>query len=768
MSLFGYLFSPGSSGTGAYHWHPIRGGGYQTAAGTPVNEWNALTLPAVYACVGLISDAIAQLPIRVYRQTDNGREHAVGHRVERMLNEAPNDRQTAFSFRKTMISHVLSWGNGYAEIERTNGGEPVALYLALPDRTNPELTMDGELIFHTTIDRQTKTVESPDVIHVPALGFDGVVGYSPVAIARQALGLAKAQEEYGSRFFANDAKSGGFIKHPGKLSEQAVHNLRESFAAQGGPENAHKPKVLEEGAEFQQTTIPPEDAQFLECVSEETLISMADGSRKRADHIEIGDMVVGWDDGPTASRVANVCRKPKKPLVHIETARGRNLTVTADHPFLAKTRLRTLGGRPDTSEPEWINAGELEQGQYIRVGLGYADHYVKAEDGLEADKSWLLGLLVGDAHVSDRTCELTCAEGSIVSEASKVVNTLGASLKHRGKFSYSLAPGFGNGCKGSELRHFLNAAGLPGSHSHTKRVPNLVLTSGPLSWASFLSGYLDADGSVSAPESKGQPKVYWSSTSRCLLEDCQHMLAMLGINAGIYDMNESGLGYVRNKLCNVRKGYGLFVTGYEQLRKLSHLLTPAHNGKADKLKAFAELSAGSRYREHNWTYDRIKSVTPMGVGETVGIEIEGTHTHITQGLVSHNSRTFQIGEIARMYRVPLHMIQEVSGSTSWGSGLSEMSMGFVRFTLAPWMTPIEQEMNRKLFTTREREQGYYVSHDTSDLLRGDLTDRSEYYTRALDPETGWLTREEVRASEDKDPLDDDQAAGFSTARGADE
>jgi HK97 family phage portal protein len=392
MSIFGGLFG-GPAAAGGTGWFGIPMGA-RTDSGVSVSEFNAVKLPAVYACVGLISDAIAQLPIRIYRRRGDAREEIADHPLVELLNRRPNPRMTAFTLRKTSLHHTLLWGNGYTEIQRRGDGRPAGLWLALPDRTYPQLLPTGMIEYITSIrrpgrpDEESVRLDPADVLHIPALGFDGVVGYSPVAVARQAIGLGMAMEEFGAKFFGNDAKSGGYLKYPGRLSPEAVNRLRESWQAQSGIDQAHRPKVLEEGMEFQQTTITPEDAQFLE------------------------------------------------------------------------------------------------------------------------------------------------------------------------------------------------------------------------------------------------------------------------------------------------------------------------------------------------------------------------------------SRDFQVAEIARIYRVPLHMIQSVSGTTSWGSGLAEMSLGFVRFTLDPWMVPIEQEMGNKLLTEQERAQGFYLKHDTTDLLRGDIAARASYYTAALNPQTGWLTRAEVRTAEDRNPLNDDDAARF--------
>jgi hypothetical protein len=174
--------------------------------------------------------------------------------------------------------------------------------------------------------------------------------------------------------------------------------------------------------------------------------------------------------------------------------------------------------------------------------------------------------------------------------------------------NYSIRTG-GVGRGGSPIRQLLNTSGLVGSHSHTKRVPAIVMQAGPDAWCAFLSGYLDTDGSVGgAIGATQQPKVYWSSTSRELLDDCQHLLALLGINSSVFVMSEAVLAReVCGQTCEARASWGLFVTGREQLKQLADLLTPEHSVKAERLSKFRDLPT-SNYRKHCWDFDRVRSV----------------------------------------------------------------------------------------------------------------------------------------------------------------
>lgn len=235
----------------------------KTQAGTFVNEYLALNLTAVSCAVQVIANTMAQLPVHVYQRTSKGREPVNQHPVEAMLNVEANANMTPFTFKQTKQSHALLWGNGYGEIVRNGRGQAVGLELMEPDRTRPEEKEPGRIVYGYNGMLGKADLPSSEVLHLKALGYNGLVGYSQIQMHRNALGLALAAEQFGSKFFANDAKSGGFLQHPGKLGEQATKNLQDSQNKQGGLDNAFKVKILEEGMKFIQTTIPPDDAQFL-------------------------------------------------------------------------------------------------------------------------------------------------------------------------------------------------------------------------------------------------------------------------------------------------------------------------------------------------------------------------------------------------------------------------------------------------------------------------------------------------------------------------
>ena len=249
-----------------------------TASGKYVTERSAMQMTAVYCCVRILSEAVASLPLQFYRYTDDGgKEKAVEHPLYFLLHDEPNPEMTSFIFRETLMTHLLLWGNAYSQIIRNGKGEVVALYPLMPDRMKVDRDEHGRLYYEYTVydaddvdgrkgtDRVGRTVrlQPHDVLHIPGLGFDGLVGYSPIAMAKNAIGLAIATEEYGSKFFANGAAPSGVLEHPGTIKDPS--RVRESWQATfGGSGNANKIAVLEEGMKYTPISISPEQAQFLE------------------------------------------------------------------------------------------------------------------------------------------------------------------------------------------------------------------------------------------------------------------------------------------------------------------------------------------------------------------------------------------------------------------------------------------------------------------------------------------------------------------------
>ena len=243
-----------------------------SSAGKRVNERSAMQMTAVYSCVRILSEAVASLPIHVYKYNESGgKEKALDHPLYFLLHDEPNPEMTSFAFRETLMTHLLLWGNAYAQIVRNGKGEVIGLYPLMPDRMRVDRDENGHLYYEywlTNEDAPTMKglsviLQPKDVLHIPGLGFDGLVGYSPIAMAKNAIGLAIAAEEYGSKFYANGAAPSGVLEHPGTLKDPS--RVRESWQATfGGSGNSNKVAVLEEGMKYTPISISPNEAQFLE------------------------------------------------------------------------------------------------------------------------------------------------------------------------------------------------------------------------------------------------------------------------------------------------------------------------------------------------------------------------------------------------------------------------------------------------------------------------------------------------------------------------
>ena len=243
-----------------------------STSGKAVTERTAMQMTAVYSCVRILAEAVAGLPLNLYQYLpDGGKEKSYDHPLYRLLHDEPNPEMSSFVFRETLMTHLLLWGNAYAQIIRNGKGEVVALYPLMPNKMTVDRDKDGRLYYsynHSsdespTMKDSTVILRSSDVLHIPGLGFDGLVGYSPISMAKNAIGMAIACEEYGAKFFANGAAPGGVLEHPGTIKDP--QRVRDSWQSTfGGSGNSNKIAVLEEGMKYTPIGISPEQAQFLE------------------------------------------------------------------------------------------------------------------------------------------------------------------------------------------------------------------------------------------------------------------------------------------------------------------------------------------------------------------------------------------------------------------------------------------------------------------------------------------------------------------------
>jgi len=242
----------------------IFSGGIQTVSGQNINPFTAMNISAVYACIKVIAETIASLPFITYRRLDGGKERATAHPLFRILKDRPNTMMTSAEFRMMMQSCLLLWGNAFAQIEYDGGGRIVNLWPWRPDRIRILVTPARLWYFYNMPDGPVLQFPQEDVLHLRGLASDGIMGYSPVTLQRESMGLCNAAQEYRARFFLNDARPGGTLQHPGKLGPEALKNLRESINDRTTGDNRRGYLILEEGMTWHDVGIPPNDAQFIE------------------------------------------------------------------------------------------------------------------------------------------------------------------------------------------------------------------------------------------------------------------------------------------------------------------------------------------------------------------------------------------------------------------------------------------------------------------------------------------------------------------------
>ncbi len=244
--------------------------GAGSASGISVTPDSAMRASAVYACVKVISESVAQLPLILYRRTTNGgregKERATDHPLSRVVSIKPNSLQTSFGMREMMTAHTALRGNSYAFINRVGTGKIAELIPFHPDNVTVKLDPSGSRIYEVkTEGKPAKPFQQQDIFHLPGLSLNGWQGVSVLGYARETIGLAMATEKHGAKLFSNGAKMGGILTYPGRWKDpETGRKVAASFDAETSGDSAHGTVVLEEGMKWEKVTMTSDDAQFLE------------------------------------------------------------------------------------------------------------------------------------------------------------------------------------------------------------------------------------------------------------------------------------------------------------------------------------------------------------------------------------------------------------------------------------------------------------------------------------------------------------------------
>lgn len=492
-------------------------------------------------------------------------------------------------------------------------------------------------------------------------------------------------------------------------------------------------------------TVPPSEAQFLDamqlnaCIIPGTKLMLADGALTRADAISAGDEIVSWD-GTRLTRgiVSGVASMPPRPTLRVQTQCGRELVTTLNHPYWASHRPRAPGGRYSGTldgNARWTRADELKAGDYVRVALDW-----DGGGNLDPETAWALGALTGDGGLTTPTIKFTSKDPELVDRLGDWCQAHGGGLKRVGNpgrpYDYRINPGPGAGPRPSRLRRELREWGVLGLGAESKRVPQCVMAGGLKAQAAFLSGYLDTDGTVVA-ETRPQPIVSWASVSRELLEDCQHLLMLLGVQSTVRFHEGAHDRMVTGRLRHARDIWTLIVCGRANVARLAGLLEPSHPVKAARLAAWRATEGRVNGARSDVRWTRVTAVEDAGVQVTLGIEVAGTHAHVTGGIVTHNT------QIAALLNLPPDRLGGKKGDSLSYANQQDSQLQILE-ALRPWLVRLEHAFSDLLPRNR------FVRFYTDALLKTDLATRVKIYETQRN--IGLRTVDEIRELEDLPPF----------------
>ena len=279
----------------------------QTAAGISVTPASALRVAAVYACVGLLSETIAQLPIRVIRKNGKNSEELPDHPLAQLLYRHPNSWQTSFEFREQAMQHMALYGNFYAWKVYDGSGNVRELLPLPPGCVSVRQNPDWSLTYYVNGEHINERASTREIMHIRYRTLDGYTGLSPISYARETVGLALATARHGAALFKNGAQPGGVLEHPGRLKAEAVERLRENWHALHGGGNAGSIAILEEGMKYTPLSMSQEDAQYIQ-TREFTVEEIARIFRVPLHEIQSTEKSTTWGSGIEAMNIGFVSR----------------------------------------------------------------------------------------------------------------------------------------------------------------------------------------------------------------------------------------------------------------------------------------------------------------------------------------------------------------------------------------------------------------------------------------------------------------------------
>lgn len=246
-------------------------GGNDTYSGESVTTDTAMNIAAVYACIRILSNHVAMLPLQLFQESRGKKKRIHDHPIAKLIETRPNPYMTPFQFKQTMEAHRQLYGNAYAEIEWSKTGYPKALWILNPLVTKIVMEKDQHgnlkryLVQTTLVNGKVVNLPYTSVLHIKGLSTNGIVGKSPIDVARETIGIQIAGQKFTGKFYANGTMSSGVLKVPQPLNPEAKQVIRQEWEKfNNGLDNSHRVAILDAGLDYQSLGIKQCDAQYIE------------------------------------------------------------------------------------------------------------------------------------------------------------------------------------------------------------------------------------------------------------------------------------------------------------------------------------------------------------------------------------------------------------------------------------------------------------------------------------------------------------------------